>query len=80
MAKLPEGEELEKLARDLGVDIQGEPRTHSSVGSRPRASDYVIQQRVIEAKRASREVKLWVLAVFSFIMSAVSIVIGLLRH
>jgi hypothetical protein len=32
MKKLLQGEKLEKRARELGVDIQGEPRTQSSSG------------------------------------------------
>ena len=40
MAKLLEGEELELQCRKLGIDTQGTPRTQSSSGSNPRASDY----------------------------------------
>jgi hypothetical protein len=78
LVKLPEGEALEKLARELGVDVQGDPRTHSSSGRAPRASDYELQRRVIEAQRADREAKLWLLALISAIASVVSAVTAII--
>jgi hypothetical protein len=47
MKTLPEGDELKKLALELGIDIVGDLRSQSS--SR-RAPDYELQRRVIEAK------------------------------
>ena len=44
--RLLQGQELEQRARELGVDIQGSPRTGSSSGARPRAEDHELQQRV----------------------------------
>ena len=59
------GTALESRARELGVDIEGDPRTHSSSGRVPRASDYELQRRVLEAERGIRESRLWILAVIS---------------
>jgi hypothetical protein len=72
MAKLPEGEELEKRARALGIDISGEPRSQSTSGRALRASDHELQRRVIEAERGNRESHLWVIAVISAIASVIS--------
>ncbi len=70
--KLLEGDGLEKRARKLGVDIQGDPITQSSSGRRQRASDYELQRRVLEAERAVRESRLWVLALIAAVASLVS--------
>ena len=72
MKRRLQGEALEARARELGVDIEGEPRTQSSSGRSPRASDYELQRRVLEAERAERESKLWILAVISAVASALS--------
>ncbi len=72
MSKLPTGEELDKRCQRLGVDITGEPRTQSASGSRPRASDFELQRRLIEAERSNREHKLWVVALVSALASVVS--------
>ncbi len=66
------GAELESRARELGVDIEGEPRVNSSFGRAPRASDYELQRRVLEAERGIRESRLWVVAVISAIASVLS--------
>ena len=70
--RLLQGQELEQRARELGVDIQGSPHTGSSSGARPRAEDHELQQRVIEAERANRESRLWLLALISALASVVS--------
>jgi len=70
--KLLQGEDLEKRARALGVDIEGDPRTQSSSGRAPRAPDHELQRRVSDAERARRESNLWVLAVISAIASVLS--------
>jgi hypothetical protein len=49
--RLLQGQKLEQRARELGVDIQGSPRTGSSSGARPHAEDHELQQQVIEAER-----------------------------
>ena len=72
MTKLPDGKELENCCRALGVDIEGEPRTRSSAGSNPRASDHELQRRLIEAKRSVRESRLWLIAVISAVASVCS--------
>jgi len=70
--RLLQGQELEQRARELGVDIQGSPRTGSSSGNHPRAEDHELQQRVIQAERANRESRLWLLALISAVASAIS--------
>jgi hypothetical protein len=70
--RLLQGQELEQRARELGVDIQGSPRTGSSSGARPRAEDHELQQRVMEAERANRESRLWLLALISALASVIS--------
>jgi hypothetical protein len=72
MTVLLEGDELEKRARELGVDIGGDARTQSSSGRASRAPDFELQRRVIEAERRSRESRLWILAVISAVASVVS--------
>ena len=72
MSKLPTGNELEARCQKLGVDITGEPRTQSASGSRPRASDFELQRRLIEAERSNREHKFWVVALVSAVASVVS--------
>ena len=66
------GVALESRARELGVDIEGDPRTQSSSGRAPRASDYELQRRVLEAERGIRQSRLWLLAVISAIASVLS--------
>ena len=66
------GSVLESRARELGVDIEGDPRVNSSSGRAPRASDYELQRRVLEAERGIRESRLWALAVISAIASVLS--------
>lgn len=72
MSKLLQGEELEKRAIELGIDIQGEAITRSSMGRQKRADDSELQRRVIEAERNNRESRLWLIAVISAIASAIS--------
>ncbi len=72
MKKIPTGRELEQLAESLGVDTQGPPRTRSSSGRAPKADDYELQRRVIEASRAIRESRYWIVALVSAIASVVS--------
>ena len=72
------GAALESRARELGVDIEGDPRTHSSSGRAPRASDCELQRRVLEAERGIRESRLWILAVISAIASVLSAVAAMI--
>ena len=72
MSQLRQGKELENRARQLGVDIEGDPRTQSSSGNSPRAPDYVLQQRVGDAERHNRESRLWIVALVSAVSSAFS--------
>ena len=72
MSNLPTGEELVRRCQQLGIDITGEPRTHSAAGSRPRASDFELQRRLIETERFGRDRKLWVVALVSAVASVIS--------
>jgi hypothetical protein len=72
MTVLLEGDELETRARELGVDISGEPCSQSSSGRPPRAPDFELQRRVIEAARRNRESRLWILAGISAVASVAS--------
>lgn len=72
MKKVLQGEELEKRARELGVDIEGDARTQSSSGGSPRAPDYELQRRIWDAERAVRESRLWILAVIAAVASVLS--------
>jgi hypothetical protein len=78
MAKLLEGDQLEQRARELGVDIAGELRTQSSSGRASRASDFELQQRVLEAERGIRESRLWILALVSAIASVLSAITAII--
>ena len=70
--KLLEGDALEQRAKELGVDIQGGPITQSVSGRHRRADDAELQRRVMEAERALRESRLWLLAFISAIASVIS--------
>ena len=72
MKKLPIADDLEKQCQELGIDITGEPRTQSSSGNRPRATDFELQRRFIEAQRSAREHNLWIVALISAIASLFS--------
>jgi len=72
MSQLQQGDKLESRAHELGVDVEGAPRARSSSGRAARASDYELQQRVIDAERHVRESRLWIVALISAISSALS--------
>ena len=72
MGKLLQGDDLEKRAIELGIDIKGEAITQSSMGRKKRADDYELQRRIIEAERNNRESRLWLIAVISAIASVLS--------
>jgi len=72
MKKILEGDDLEQKARSLGCDIQGDPITRSVCRRHSRASDAQLQKRVLEAERAIRESRLWLIALISSIASVVS--------
>jgi hypothetical protein len=76
MKKILEGEELERRARELGVDIYD--YTVGSLLRRKRVPDYELQRRVIEAERSIRESRLWQLALISAIASVASAAAALL--
>lgn len=76
--KLLEGKDLEKKARELGCDVQGDPITQSSSGRHPRAGDYELQRRVIEAERSIRESRLWRIALMSAIASMASAITAII--
>ncbi|PJA93899.1 MAG: hypothetical protein CO132_00930 [Candidatus Kerfeldbacteria bacterium CG_4_9_14_3_um_filter_45_8] len=72
MGKLLEGTALEKRAKKLGIDIQGDAITQSTMGRHKRAHDSELQRRVIEAERSIRESRFWWLALISALASVVS--------
>jgi hypothetical protein len=74
MSRLLQGDELEKRARELGIDTQGGPITQSTSGHHKRADDAELQRRIIEAERAVREASLWKIAVISAVASVLSAV------
>jgi hypothetical protein len=78
MAKLLQSEQLERRARELGVDITGELRTQSTSGRAPRASDFELQQRVLEAERGIRESRIWLLALISAVASVLSAIVAII--
>jgi hypothetical protein len=78
MGKLLDGKALEQRAQELGVDIMGDPITQSSVGRAPRAPDWELQRRVIEAERSLRESRLWILALVSAVASLASAISALI--
>jgi hypothetical protein len=77
MAKLLGSKQIEERARELGVDVSGELLTRSSSGRSPRAPDFELQRRVIEAERSIRESRLWILAVISAVASVLSAIAAL---
>ncbi len=77
MSKLLQGDELEKRCIEFGVNIEGSPRTQSSSGHSPRASDFELQRRLLEAERSARESRLWLLALISAIASVLSAAVAL---
>jgi len=80
MSKLLTGNDLERKARKLGIDIKGDLIFQSSVCREPRASDYELQRRVTEAERANRERWILVLALISVIVSAVALIITIVKR
>lgn len=78
MAKLLVGDELEKRAKELGVDTEGGPITQSVSGHHKRADDAELQRRVIEAERSIRESKLWIIAVISAVASVFSAIAAII--
>ena len=78
MKKLLEGQALEKRARELGCDIQGDPIAQSVSGRNKKACDSELQKRVIEAERSIRESIIWILALLSAIASVVSAITAII--
>jgi hypothetical protein len=66
MKKVLRGDELYKKAQELGVSLQ-ELGHADGTDSEPE-----LQRRVLEAERARRESRLWVIALISAIASAFS--------
>ncbi len=79
MSKMPTGQDLINACEKKGIDIQGErilfedlKKTH-----RAQATDYELQQRLIEFKRHLRESRMWMLALISALTSFASAIIAL---
>jgi len=77
MSKLLQGAELEQRCTELGISIEGPPRTQSFSGSSPRASDFELQRRLFEAERSLREARLWLVALISCVASVLSAAVAL---
>ena len=78
MAKLLQGNQLEKRARELGIDTQGDPITQSTAGRHKRATDAQLQRRVIETERSIRESRLWIIAVIAAMASVFSAIAAII--
>ena len=65
MKKLPLGEELNKLAADLGVTFYESAGVHGE-------NEAIMQARVLAAMRERRDGKLWIVALVSAIASVLS--------
>ncbi len=61
MKKLPVGDKLYKRAEELNVSL-------AHIGD----DNSIVQKRVIEAERAKREGRLWIIALISAIASVIS--------
>lgn len=77
MSKLLQGQALEERCVELGVCIEGLPRTQSSSGNAPRASDAELQRRLLETERSVRESRLWLVALISAIAAVLSAAVAL---
>lgn len=64
-----QGQQLIDKAKELGVDIEGDPIYQSSSGRQKIADEHVLQRRVIEAERSIRENRLWIIALVSAVAS-----------
>ena len=78
MSKLLQGEELQKRCLELGINIEGLPRTQSSSGNYPRAPDFELQRRLLESERSIRESRLWLVAFVSAVASVLSAAVALI--
>jgi hypothetical protein len=78
MCKLFTGNDLERKARELGVDIKGDLIFQTTIGREPRAPDYELQRRVTEAERAIRDSRMWIYALISAIASLASAVAAII--
>lgn len=63
--KLPQGEELERVATELGVSL------HETYGSRT-LNEPELQRRILEAIRAQRDSWFWLLVLISALASLAS--------
>lgn len=70
--KLLTGQALVNCARELGVNTDGPPRSHSVSGAGRLADEATLQQRVMEAERHLREHRLWIIALVSAVASVLS--------
>lgn len=71
MKRLPLGEELNKLARKLGVTFH-----ESALAAGGSENEAIMQARVLAALREQRDSKLWIIALISAIASALSALVA----
>lgn len=76
MDRLLQGDELERRAQELGVDIQGDAITQSSSGRHHHADDAELQRCILNAESSIRASRLWLLALLSPIASVVSAIVA----
>ena len=67
MKKLPQGEELNKLARDLGVTFHESALAHVGI-----QNEAIMQARVLAFLRERRDSRTWIIALVSAIASVLS--------
>lgn len=72
MKKLPQGEALEKRARKLGIECSGLEIRMRDSGEHAKVYEFELQKKIMEAERSIREHRLWIIALFSAIASAIS--------
>ena len=75
---LPTGEALQLRADELGVNKLGPVEMINSAQFLQPVDDHELQRRVIEAERALRESKLWIVALVSAVASVLSAVVAII--
>lgn len=76
MSKLPSGNRLLERARELGIDTND--NIAAAVAGSVRAPEHELQRRVLEAERAIRESRMWLLALISALASVASAIAAIL--
>lgn len=72
MKKLLQGKELEKRAKELGIECSGLETRMRDSGEHVKVYEFELQRKIMETERSIREHRLWIVALFSAIASAIS--------